>query len=288
MGVDPCEDHKFWILRVEFSGVVPLWLWGCCVAFLVEILNSSDWIFWRYALVALGALDRIGIDFSFFSLIFRSFALSWLPFWGYRFFVFFVDFSFFCTFLASFLRIQIFRFFRSGDDPPDRRFDAERSWNEKSVSDANFLNLFFHDSTEFLDSEGMSGIQKGCSTWPRGPGAARMRTRGGTGGSNRGPASSTMAPLAKEFRQRHRGPKRLSKIARGHRPRALCVRASATWPSPRGGHGVGKFGRWRNYSSPSCFRWRIWQGFWFFSILLPEVRKPRRGVSGFWRRFDRS
>ena len=77
----------------------------CCVAFLVEILNSSDWIFWRYALVALGALGRIGLDFSFF----------------------FVDFSFICTFLASFLRIQIFRFFRSGDDPPDRRFDAERS-----------------------------------------------------------------------------------------------------------------------------------------------------------------
>ena len=50
-----------------------------------------------------------------------------------------------------------------------------------------------------------------------GPGAARKRRRGGTGGSNRGPASRTMAPRAKEFWQRHRTPMRLPKNWQRHR-----------------------------------------------------------------------
>ena len=241
---------------------MPLRLWERWIA-LVSIFRFFRWFFVHLHFPGFLSEDT---DFSFFSLIFRSFALSWLPFWGYRFFVFFVPAT---TPLIGVLT--------PSDPETKNRFRTQI-----------FLISFFTTLPNFWIQKGCPGFRRGVRHGLEGQGQHACARGAEPVAPTEAPHQAPWRRLLKNFDKGTGDRRDCQKIARGHRPRALCVRASATWPSPRGGHGVGKFGRWRNYSSLSCFRCRIWHGCWFFSILLPEVRKPRRGVSGFWRRFDRS
>ena len=66
-------------------------------------------------------------------------------------------------------------------------FHLERSSNEKSCQDGENFNLFFHDSKKF------SVVRSRTRTYRRPRTRGGSRTRGGTGGSNRGPATRTKA-----------------------------------------------------------------------------------------------